>query len=109
MRKRHSIAGVTPTSQNRFPSPTSCIRSDHSYRASPTSLPAASLHSRLPHVWAQPVTDAGEVAKAMNLLVTRYTEYAAFPTPKPEEVAVYRIAPKVISVLDYSKGFGHSD
>ena len=52
---------------------------------------------------AQPVTDPSEVAKAMNLLVTRYPEYAAFPMPKPEEIAVYRVLPKVISVLDYSK------
>jgi hypothetical protein len=58
---------------------------------------------------AQPVTDPTEVSKAMNLLVTRYPEYAAFPMPIPEEIAVYRVLPKVISVLDYSKGFGHSD
>jgi nitroimidazol reductase NimA-like FMN-containing flavoprotein (pyridoxamine 5'-phosphate oxidase superfamily) len=58
---------------------------------------------------AQPVTDTSEVAKAMNLLVTRYPEYAAFPMPKPEEIALYRGLPRVISILDYSKGFGHSD
>jgi nitroimidazol reductase NimA-like FMN-containing flavoprotein (pyridoxamine 5'-phosphate oxidase superfamily) len=58
---------------------------------------------------AQPVTDPTEVSKAMNLLVTRYPEYAAFPMPKPDDIAVYRVLPKVISVLDYSKGFGHSD
>jgi len=57
----------------------------------------------------QPVTDPTEVAKAMNLLVTRYPEYASFPMPKPDEIAVYRVVPKVISVLDYSKGFGHAD
>jgi len=57
----------------------------------------------------QPVTDQSEVAKAMNLLVTRYPEYAAFPMPKPEEIVVYRVLPKVISILDYSKGFGHTD
>jgi hypothetical protein len=58
---------------------------------------------------AQPVTDPTEVAKAMSLLGTRYPEYAAFPMPNPEEIAVYRVLPRVISVLDYSKGFGHSD
>ncbi len=58
---------------------------------------------------AKPVIDPTEVAKAMNLLGTRYPEYMAFPMPKPEGIAVYRVAPKVISVLDYSKGFGHSD
>jgi nitroimidazol reductase NimA-like FMN-containing flavoprotein (pyridoxamine 5'-phosphate oxidase superfamily) len=59
---------------------------------------------------AHPVTDPTEIAKALNLVQTRYPEYAAFPMPKPEEIAVYRVLPKVISVLDYSKGwFGHSD
>src|SRR5215469_75801 len=58
---------------------------------------------------AQPVSDPTEAAKAMNLLVTRYPEYAAFQMPKPEEIAVYRVLSKLISVLDYSKGFGHSN
>ena len=58
---------------------------------------------------AQPVTDQSEVAKAMNVLGTRYPEYMSLPMPKSEEIGVYRVMPKVISVLDYSKGFGHSD
>jgi nitroimidazol reductase NimA-like FMN-containing flavoprotein (pyridoxamine 5'-phosphate oxidase superfamily) len=58
---------------------------------------------------AQPIADPTEVAKAMNLLGTRYPEYMSLPIPKPEEIAVYRVFPKVISILDYSKGFGHSD
>jgi nitroimidazol reductase NimA-like FMN-containing flavoprotein (pyridoxamine 5'-phosphate oxidase superfamily) len=58
---------------------------------------------------AYPITNPAEVAKAMNLLGTRYPEYATLPMPKPEEIAVYRVVPKVISVLDYSKGFGDSD
>jgi nitroimidazol reductase NimA-like FMN-containing flavoprotein (pyridoxamine 5'-phosphate oxidase superfamily) len=58
---------------------------------------------------AQPVTDPIEAAKATNLLGTRYPEYMSLPMPKPEEIAGYRVLPKVISVLDYSKGFGHSD
>ena len=44
-----------------------------------------------------------------KLARTRYPEYTSLPMPKPEEIAVYRVLPKVISVLDYSKGFGHSD
>ena len=58
---------------------------------------------------AHPVTDPGELAKAMNLLGQRYPEYAKFPTPKPEEIRFFRVEPKVISVHDYSKGFGHTD
>jgi nitroimidazol reductase NimA-like FMN-containing flavoprotein (pyridoxamine 5'-phosphate oxidase superfamily) len=58
---------------------------------------------------AQPVLDQNEVAKALGFLVKRYPEYAAFPSPKPEEIMIMRLLPKVISVLDYSKGFGHTD
>ena len=58
---------------------------------------------------AQPVTDPTELAKATNLLQTRFPEYAGLPMPKLEEIAVYRVLSKVISVLDYSKGFGHAD
>ncbi len=29
--------------------------------------------------------------------------------PAPEDVAVFRVEPEVISVLDYTKGFGHTD
>ena len=47
----------------------------------------------------QPVTDPTEVAKAMNLLQTRYPEYAAFPDA---DTGGNR-------GLHYSKGFGHSD
>ena len=58
---------------------------------------------------AHPVIDPAELAKAMRLLGQRYPEYASFPMPKAEEIRVFRVEPKVISVLDYSKGFGHAD
>jgi hypothetical protein len=29
--------------------------------------------------------------------------------PAPEDVAVFKVEPEVISVLDYTKGFGHTD
>jgi hypothetical protein len=35
---------------------------------------------------ARPVTDPTEVAKVMNLLLTRFPEYAVFPMPQPEEI-----------------------
>ena len=47
----------------------------------------------------QPVADPTEVAKAMNLLVTRYPEYASFPMPKPDEIAVYRVVPNRTSPI----------
>ena len=57
---------------------------------------------------ARPVRDATEVMKVLALLDKRYPEYAGFPI-RPEEIRVYQVQPKVISILDYTKGFGHSD
>lgn len=58
---------------------------------------------------ARVVDDPGEVAKALSMLQRKYPEYAAIPMPKPAEIRVFRVTPKVISVLDYTKGFGHTD
>jgi len=58
---------------------------------------------------AEPVRDPAEVSKATSLLMKRYPEYAAYPTPKPDEILIMKVIPKVISVLDYSKGFAHTD
>ena len=58
---------------------------------------------------ADAVTDPTEIAKALTMLPRKYPEYAAFPMPKPEETVVFRGLPKVISVLDYTKGFGHAE
>jgi nitroimidazol reductase NimA-like FMN-containing flavoprotein (pyridoxamine 5'-phosphate oxidase superfamily) len=60
---------------------------------------------------ARRVVDRAEAEKALRLLMERYPEQHSLPLPmpKPEEVAVFRVKPEVISVLDYSKGFGHTD
>jgi uncharacterized protein YhbP (UPF0306 family) len=55
-----------------------------------------------------PATDA-EKTRILALLPERFPEYGAMPPIDPAEVAVYRAEPEVISVLDYSKGFGHTD
>jgi nitroimidazol reductase NimA-like FMN-containing flavoprotein (pyridoxamine 5'-phosphate oxidase superfamily) len=60
---------------------------------------------------AKPVTDRAEAEKILGLLPKKYPEQTSFPIemPKPEEVRIFRLTPTVISVLDYSKGFGHTD
>jgi PPOX class probable F420-dependent enzyme len=57
------------------------------------------------------VADRAEAQKAMRLLVARYPEQASFPGPLPDvdEVCIVRLTPTVISVIDYTKGFGHTD
>lgn len=57
------------------------------------------------------ITDAEEGQKAMSLLFSRYPaqEDIPFEAPAPSSVALFRVKPEVISVLDYSKGFAHTD
>ena len=60
---------------------------------------------------AQPVTDPAEAQKVIDLLIGRYPAQASFslPMPKPGDVRIFRVTPVVISVLDYTKGFAHTD
>lgn len=50
-----------------------------------------------------------EFQRVLELLAARYPEYATLPLPKLEDMPLLRMTPEVISVLDYSKGFGHTD
>jgi hypothetical protein len=56
---------------------------------------------------ARAVRDPSEIASALKMLRERYPEYATLPMPQPEGIQVFRLVPKVISVLDYTKVFGH--
>jgi len=59
---------------------------------------------------AQAVADPTEGAKILRMLASKYPEQPLpGPMPGPEEVSIFRLTPKVVSVLDYSKGFGHTD
>ena len=55
------------------------------------------------------VEDSREFENMTTLFLERYPEYAAWPRPAPALAPMLRITPTVISVLDYSRGFGHSD
>jgi nitroimidazol reductase NimA-like FMN-containing flavoprotein (pyridoxamine 5'-phosphate oxidase superfamily) len=60
---------------------------------------------------AQAVLDRAEAEKILRMLPSKYPEQVSLPGPMPtaDEVSIFRITPTVISVLDYSKGFGHAD
>jgi nitroimidazol reductase NimA-like FMN-containing flavoprotein (pyridoxamine 5'-phosphate oxidase superfamily) len=62
---------------------------------------------------AQAVVDGAEAEKALRLLTLKYPEQKSLPLslpmPTSENVRIFRLTPTVISVLDYSKGFGHTD
>jgi nitroimidazol reductase NimA-like FMN-containing flavoprotein (pyridoxamine 5'-phosphate oxidase superfamily) len=60
---------------------------------------------------AQPVSDPVEADKVLRMLPLKYPEQTSLPIPMPtrDEVRLFRVTPTVISVLDYSQGFGHTD
>lgn len=58
------------------------------------------------------VKDHAEIDRATELLFQRYPEYKAYMTawqPDVSDLAFLRITPEIVSILDYSKGFGHAD
>ena len=60
---------------------------------------------------AQPVTDPAEADKILQMLPSKYPPQTSLPMAMPtrDEVRIFRVTPTVISVLDYTKGFGHTD
>lgn len=60
---------------------------------------------------AQVVVDPDEAQKALRLLLLRYPEQHSvpLPMPTPADVRIFRVTPTVVSVLDYTRGFGHAD
>ena len=58
---------------------------------------------------AQAVVDPAEANKVLRMLPLKYPEQMPVPMPTPEDVRIFRVMPRVISVLDYAKGFGHKE
>jgi len=60
---------------------------------------------------AQKVVDRDEANAVLRMLPLKYPENISVPVamPTPEDVHIFRVTPTVISVLDYSKGFGHTE
>ena len=85
----------------RDPRVSIAIASDFSQ---PLDIKGLSLAGR-----AVPVTQEPEFSRAFEIFMKRYPEYASWARPNPAFAPLLRIAPTIISVLDYSKGFGHSD
>jgi nitroimidazol reductase NimA-like FMN-containing flavoprotein (pyridoxamine 5'-phosphate oxidase superfamily) len=70
----------------------------------PMQIKGLSLAAR-----ARPVEDNKEFQRAGELFLKRYPEYATWGAPEPSLAPMMKFTPEVISVLDYTKGFGHSD
>ena len=58
---------------------------------------------------AQRVTDPQELNEASQLMFEKFPQIARYAPAELEDIVLFRVTPEVISVLDYRKGFGHSD
>lgn len=58
---------------------------------------------------AEAIDDPKEKEKIGKLLMEKFPQIAELEPPDDTEIACFRIEPKVISVLDYRKGFGHTE
>jgi nitroimidazol reductase NimA-like FMN-containing flavoprotein (pyridoxamine 5'-phosphate oxidase superfamily) len=60
---------------------------------------------------AEAITDTAEAEKVLGMLPIKYPAQRdlKLEMPKPGDVRIFKLKPIVISVLDYSKGFGHTD
>jgi hypothetical protein len=91
--KAHNLA--------RDPRVSAAIAADHANWAEIDGLSLAGTAAR--------VTAPPELAKIADIFLAKFPQVAAFSTEDRASTAIYRVTPIVISVLDYSKGFGHSD
>lgn len=56
------------------------------------------------------VTDSAEVRRVLEAMITRFPQINDYATEdERQEVGLVRVGPEVISLLDYRKGFGHTE
>jgi nitroimidazol reductase NimA-like FMN-containing flavoprotein (pyridoxamine 5'-phosphate oxidase superfamily) len=85
----------------RDPRVSAAIASDFS---NPLDIKGLSLAGK-----AMILTESAEFDRGYDIFLKRFPQYASWPRPNPAVAPMIRIMPTIISVLDYSKGFGHSD
>lgn len=70
----------------------------------PASIRGLSIAAR-----ASEVRDPKQKERAVKLLLDRHPGLRRLERPEPGHSAVMRANPEIITILDYSKGFGHAD
>lgn len=58
---------------------------------------------------AEEIEDVAGKVHVAELMMRRFPELGQMPAVDPEDTKLFCIRPTVVSVLDYTKGFGHSD
>jgi general stress protein 26 len=58
---------------------------------------------------AKPVTDMKEINRVSELMLRKFPQILQYALAGKKGLFLVRIIPEVISVLDYRKGFGHTE
>lgn len=58
---------------------------------------------------ATEVTSSGERSAAAKLMMARFPEAAGLEQPGPPAIRLFKVRPLLVSILDYTQGFGHTD
>ena len=70
----------------------------------PSTIKALSIAAH-----ASEVTDAVQRKQAVRMLLERHPGLRKLEPPAPSHSAVMRAYPAIVTILDYSQGFGHAD
>lgn len=58
---------------------------------------------------ARQVTEPSEIERVVKLFLRKFPQLAKFSAAEAPDTVFFHVTPSVISVLDYAKGFGHTD
>ncbi len=72
--------------------------------ADPAQIKALSIAAN-----ASEVRDPKQRQRAIELVLARHPSLAELPKPSAKQSAIMRAYPSIVTILDYSKGFGHAD
>lgn len=55
------------------------------------------------------ITDPAEMAKVGELMLRKFPQVADYAVTGMRGISVFRVTPEFVSILDYRKGFGHTE
>jgi general stress protein 26 len=55
------------------------------------------------------VTEAAELSRVFELMVSKFPQIGQFLKADDVEMALFRVDPEIVSILDYAQGFGHTE
>lgn len=58
---------------------------------------------------AHVLDDKGEIARGLEFLARKFPQMAGMGAPESADYVILKITPRLISVLNYEKGFGHTE